>query len=138
MQTQRFNILRLGTLAGAVAVALSLAACNKAEDATVGQRVDGAVADAKQATTGATQTATQAADAMKTNVSDATITTKINAALAADDKLSAIKIDVDTSNGRVTLNGTAPESMARERATTLASAVEGVSSVDNRLVVKSN
>lgn len=138
MQTQRFNTLRLGTLAGAVAGALSLAACNKAEDPTVGQRVDGAVADAKQATAEAKQTATQAADSMKTNVSDATITTKINAALAADDKLSAFKIDVDTSNGRVTLNGTAPESMARERATTLASAVEGVSSVDNRLVVKSN
>jgi osmotically-inducible protein OsmY len=138
MQAQRFNILRLGTLAGAVAVGLSLAACNKAEDVTVCQRVDGAVADAKLAATGATQTATQAADAMKTNVSDATITTKINAASAADDKLSAIKIDVDTSNGRVTLNGTTPESMVCERASTLALAVEGVSSVDNRLVVTSN
>ena len=138
MQSQRSNILRLGTLAGTVAVALSLAACNKAEDATVGQRVDGAIADAKQATQQAGQTGAQAADAVKVGVTDATITTKINAALAADDKLSAIKIDVDTSNGRVTLNGTAPESMSRERATTLAAAVEGVASVDNRLVVKSN
>jgi osmotically-inducible protein OsmY len=138
MQPQRFNILRLGTLAGAAAVALSLAACNKAEEPTVGQRVDGVIADAKDATQKASQTGTQAADAVKAGVTDAAITAKINAALAADDKLSAIKIDVDTSNGRVTLNGTAPESMARERATTLAAAVEGVASVDNRLVVKSN
>lgn len=138
MQAQRFNILRLGAVAGAVAVALSLAACNKADEATVGQRVDGVIADAKQATQQASQTGTQAADAVKSGVTDAAITTKINAALAADDKLSAIKIDVDTSNGRVTLNGTAPEALSRERATTLAQAVEGVTSIDNRLVVKSN
>jgi hyperosmotically inducible periplasmic protein len=128
--------LRLSAIAAAAAAALSLAACNKPGDPTVGQRVDGAIADAKQAGQETKQAGAEAADQMKAGAMDATITTKINAALAADDKLSALKIDVDTANGRVTLSGTAPDAASRDRATTLASAVEGVMSVDNRLAVK--
>jgi hyperosmotically inducible periplasmic protein len=142
MTTQRTDMLRLGAVTAAVAAALSLAACNRADESTAGQRVDGAVADARKATKDAAQevkqAGAQAADTVKSGAMDATITTKINAALAADDKLSAIKIDVDTSNGRVVLNGSAPDAVSRERATTLAAGVEGVSSVDNRLAVKSN
>lgn len=129
MQPQRLQLLRLGAIAAAVAATLGLAACDKPADQTVGQRVDGAIAETKQA-------GSEAADAMKAGAMDATITTKINAALAADDKLSAMKIDVDTAAGRVTLNGTAPDAVSRDRATTLASAVEGVMSVDNRLTVQ--
>lgn len=136
MQTRRFNLLRLGAVAGAAAAALSLAACNKPGEPTAGQRVDSAVADARQATQGAQQAGAQAADTVKAGAMDAAITTKINAALAADDKLSALKIDVDTSDGRVTLNGTAPDAASRERATTLAAGVQGVASVNNRLAVK--
>ena len=138
MQTQRSNLLRLGAVAGAVAAALGLAACNKPAETTAGERVDGVIADAKQASQEAKQAGAQAADAMKGGAMDVAITTKISAALAADDKLSAIRIDVDTSNGRVTLNGTAPDPVSRERATSLASGVEGVTSVDNRLAVKTN
>lgn len=136
MQTRRFNLLRLGAIAGAAAAALSLAACNKPGEPTAGQRVDSAVADARQATQDAQQAGAQAADTVKAGAMDAAITTKINAALAADDKLSALKIDVDTSDGRVTLNGTAPDAASRERATTLAAGVQGVASVNNRLAVK--
>jgi hyperosmotically inducible periplasmic protein len=138
MNTERSNLLRLGAVAGAVAAALGLTACNKPAETTAGQRVDGVIADAKQATQEAKQAGAQAADAMKGGAMDVTITTKINAALAADDKLSAIRIDVDTSHGRVTLNGTAPDPVSRERATSLAAGVEGVTSVDNRLAVKTN
>jgi osmotically-inducible protein OsmY len=138
MQTRAHNTLRLGAVAAALAAALSLAACNKAGEPTAGQRVDGVIADAKQATQEVKKSGAQAADSMKSGAMDATITTKVNAALAADDKLSAIKIDVDTSNGRVTLNGSAPDPVSRERATSLAAAVEGVTSVDNRLAVKAN
>lgn len=127
--------LRLAAVVAAVAAALSLAACNKPGETTVGQKVDGAIADAKQAGTEAKRAGAEAADSMKAGAMDATITTKINAALAADDKLSAIKINVDTANGRVTLSGTAPDAASRDRATTLASAVEGVTGVDNKLAV---
>jgi hyperosmotically inducible protein len=68
-------------------------------------------------------------------VKDAAITTAVNAKLAQDKTLSAMRIDVDTVDGKVSLRGTAPDPSARERATTLASAVDGVVSVDNQLVV---
>lgn len=113
----------------ALAAALALAACNPRDDnTTAGQKVDEAVADTKRASKDAGTTVAAAA-------TDATITTKINAALAADDKLKAIKIDVDTNNGRVVLSGKAPDAASRERATTLAKAVDGVVDVDNRLAV---
>jgi osmotically-inducible protein OsmY len=66
---------------------------------------------------------------------DAGITAQINASLAKDPDLSAAKINVDTVNGRVTLNGPAPSTVARERAETIAKAVSGVTSVNNQLVV---
>ena len=69
-------------------------------------------------------------------VDDATITTKVNAALAKDKDLSAIKIDVDTQNGVVTLSGPAPTATAKQRASEIARTVKGVSSVNNQLTVK--
>lgn len=69
-------------------------------------------------------------------VDDARITALVNAELARDPELSALKIDVDTDQGRVVLNGQAPNPGARERAERLASGIEGVHSVDNRLTVQ--
>lgn len=69
-------------------------------------------------------------------VADAVITTKVTAEFARDSGLSATKIDVDTNEGRVALHGTARSAADRERATTIASAIKGVKSVDNRLTVE--
>jgi len=80
--------------------------------------------------------AKQATSSAKKNVGDATITTAVNFALAKDKNLSALKIDVDTTGGHVALIGTAPDAAAKDRATQLASAVDGVVSVDNRLTVR--
>jgi len=66
---------------------------------------------------------------------DATITTKVNAALARDKDLSAIRIDVDTQNGVVTLTGPAPTASAKERASEVARQVQGVTSVNNQLTL---
>lgn len=76
-----------------------------------------------------------ASDKIGDKVADAVITTSVNAELAKDSSLSALKINVDTDAGRVALKGTAPSTAARERATTLASNVKGVVSVDNQLTV---
>ena len=65
-------------------------------------------------------------------------TTSINAELTKDASLSALKIDVDTSQGRVALRGTAPDAASRDRATVLAQRVDGVVSVENQLQVKAN
>ena len=69
-------------------------------------------------------------------VTDAVITTTVNAELAKDSNLSAMKIDVDTVSGHVALRGTAPSTAARDHATDLAARVKGVRSVDNQLKVE--
>ena len=144
--TARF---RLSLLSAALAGAL-LAACGQSNNETVGQSVgksiDQSVADAKSASDKAAvdlkaagqdlkDAAKQGMDKLSANAADALISTKISAALAVDDKLKATKIDVDTRQGGVALIGTAPDEASKDRATTLARAVDGVKSVDNRLIV---
>ena len=128
------------------AVLLSLTACGQKEEATVGQKIDGAMTSTEQAALQARQdmesTAAdikregeQAVQSVTTAATDMAITTQVKAALAADDQLSALKIEVDTVQGVVSLTGPAPSAEAAERATTLAKAVEGVTEVQNKLVV---
>lgn len=78
-----------------------------------------------------------AAGTVAAKVEDAAITASVNAELAKDTTLSAMRINVDTVNGRVLLRGTAPSARDRERATRLAAAIKGVSGVDNQLEVRS-
>ena len=136
--TRRFP--RLPPVAAAAALALSLAACGEREDErTIGQRIDSTVNQVERKAESMTADARSAADKASTEVTDkvkdAALTTSINAELAKDKDLSALKIDVDTQNARVRLNGTAPDAAARDRATALARAVDGVAAVDNQLVV---
>jgi osmotically-inducible protein OsmY len=77
----------------------------------------------------------QVSDRAATALNDAGITAAVKTALAADPRLSAVKIDVDTRGGVVSLEGPAPDEKSRERAEVLAAAPEGVVRVDNRLVV---
>lgn len=94
------------------------------------------VDQAKQAGRDMAQDAKSVAGKAGDKVADAVITTTVNAELAKDASLSALKINVDTADGRVALHGTAPSEAARERATQLASNVKGVVSVDNQLTVE--
>jgi osmotically-inducible protein OsmY len=64
---------------------------------------------------------------------DAAVTARVKTTLAADAKLSALDINVDTQNGVVKLSGTAPDEAARKHATELVKGVKGVSKVDNQL-----
>ena len=77
-----------------------------------------------------------ASDKVAATVADAAITASVNAELAKDDKLSALKINVDTVGGAVSLRGSAPDALSRDRATRLAAAVKGVTRVDNQLEVR--
>src|SRR5688572_26833730 len=112
------------TLAAALA-ALSLAACNRADERTAGERADSAVAKTEQGAAEVKQEAREATSSVKSAVSDASITASVNAELARDSELSALRIDVDTSGGKVALKGTAPSAEARERAARLARGVDG-------------
>lgn len=131
----------------AIVSAIAFSACSPRDDEqTAGQRLDRAVAsadrksddlaaDARRAGRDASQAATRGMDNAGNKVRDAAITTEINAKLALDDRLSATQIDVDTVGGRVVLRGTAPDAQAREQATRIAMAIDGVRGVDNQLVV---
>lgn len=67
---------------------------------------------------------------------DAAITASIKTDLLKDPDLSVLKIDVDTRDGVVTLNGLAENDAARTRAEHIASGIKGVRQVRNFLVVK--
>lgn len=147
--------MRLSVL-GALVAATALVGCNRADDSqTVGQKVDSVLAQADQKAgevrDRAAEGARDARDAMRreTNearrgdtdptanaVSDARITTEINAKYARDNNLSALAIDVDTEAGKVLLKGTVPNQAAKARAVQLAQAVGGVTSVENQLAVQ--
>lgn len=68
---------------------------------------------------------------------DAAVTARVKTTLAADAKLSALDINVDTKDGVVTLKGTAPDAAARKHATDLVQGVKGVGKVDNQLKASS-
>lgn len=135
-------------LACSVAVLLALTACNKADDGkTVGQSIDSGIAktekaakDAgntvKEASKDAQATGSQASTTLGEKIDDVTITATVSTGLAKDPDLSAIKINVDTKDGVVTLNGPAPSAAAKDKATDIARQVKGVTSVNNQLVVK--
>ena len=67
---------------------------------------------------------------------DALITTKIKAEHAKDRDVSATKISVDTTNGVVTLGGTAKSKAEADKAVALAKNVKGVTSVKNNIKVE--
>lgn len=124
------SIRLTSTVLAALLAGAALSACDRAGDTrTAGEKVDAVVADAKDKA-GAAQAE------VKKDLNDATITASVNAELAKDPTLSALSINVDTTNGNVLLRGTAPDSAARQRATDLAAAVAGVNGVDNQLAVK--
>jgi osmotically-inducible protein OsmY len=149
-----------------LAVLLALGACDRADERTVGERMDSGATrteraaadtrrDARDATASAGAAMDRAAESTKSmgaaaadkgqsmgaaagdKVDDAAITAKVNAALAADKDLSAVRIDVDTQNGIVTLSGPAPSASAKAHASDVARNVRGVTSVNNQLTVTS-
>jgi hyperosmotically inducible periplasmic protein len=68
-------------------------------------------------------------------ITDRSITFAVKTSLIDDDMVEAGKVDVDTSDGVVTLNGTQPSEEARARAEQLAARARGVHRVVNNLSV---
>jgi osmotically-inducible protein OsmY len=66
---------------------------------------------------------------------DPGITTAVKSKLAADDTVKAYRIDVDTKDRVVTLNGAVDTPVARDRAIELARATDGVRNVVDQLTV---
>ena len=154
----RFPIPRAAAVLTVLLMAATLGACSRREDErTTGQKVDAAIAkvdekadaakadisrsaeEAKAATEKALADAKKStADAVHsaaTAVNDTTITAAVKSRLSDDAALKAADLAVETREGRVSLKGTAPDGAARDRASQLAGAVQGVTAVDNQLTV---
>jgi hyperosmotically inducible protein len=71
-----------------------------------------------------------------TIVDDSAITASIKADLVKDPGLSALRIDVNTVKGEVTLKGETDGEAARERAGRIALAIAGVAKVNNLISIK--
>jgi len=72
----------------------------------------------------------------KRSLSDAAITASIKTDYLKDPDLSVLKIDVDTKDGVVVLNGMAGTAEGKQRAEKIAGAIKGVKQVRNHLTVK--
>ena len=68
-------------------------------------------------------------------VDDATITTKVKAALLADDEVKGLAIGVETSGGTVQLTGKTKSDSERQKAEQIAKNVQGVTGVQNSIAV---
>ena len=66
---------------------------------------------------------------------DVRIAEQVKAALASNPDFGAVKVDVHSKDGEVTLRGRAPDPAARDRASEIARGVREVKSVDNQLTL---
>jgi len=67
---------------------------------------------------------------------DAAINTTVKNKLAADPTTSGARINVDTSNGVVTLSGTVPTTAEKSEAERIARTTQGVTQVSNNITVE--
>ena len=153
MKTTSARIIATAAIAGVV-----LVACDDRTDRTMGQKLDSALQRTQQKLASAgdkiAQQTDKAVSAVKNTTAEATansasngppstkpladtaITASIKTDFLKDPDLSILKIDVDTREGVVTLNGLAENDAARTRAEKIAEGVKGVREVRNFLVVK--
>ena len=69
-------------------------------------------------------------------IDDATVTTRVKSRFAQDDQVSAMNINVETSNGVVQLSGYAGSEAEKSRAADIAREVPNVRDVQNGIVVR--
>jgi hyperosmotically inducible periplasmic protein len=85
---------------------------------------------------GAGCTSTRTQESTGEYVDSSVVTAKVKAALIKDPMLDGLAIGVDTFKDRVSLSGFVDNTAQKERATVVASSVNGVKKVENNLVVK--
>lgn len=93
---------------------LILAGCNKAPDGA----------------------APNASTTIGVEIDDSVITTKVKAAMMSDDIIKGADVKIETRKGEVLLSGFADNQAQIDHSAAVATAVEGVKKVDNKLVLK--
>jgi osmotically-inducible protein OsmY len=107
-----------------------LTACNKpGPGETAGKKFDQVVEDANKKLD-------EKSEKMSAALDDSEVTTKVKAAIFAEPGLKSMQISVDTVKGVVTLSGSVDSQQSSDKAKSLASAVAGVKSVEDKLLVK--
>jgi BON domain-containing protein len=101
---------------------------------TAGRPVD--VGSARKAGADIAEKVADGANQAQRVAANAALTAKIKSKMALDDTVEAARIDVDTAQGVVTLNGTVESPAQRERAVQLARETDGVTSVIDRLTIR--
>jgi len=141
------KIHRSTVVIGMLLLAGALGGCDRRDDdRTTGQKVDAAIAqaddkvdaakaDADKALADAKKATTEAVHAAAAAVNDTTITAAVKSSLSTDVELKPADLSVETRYGRVSLRGMLPDAAARDRASQMAAAVQGVVAVDNQVTV---
>jgi hyperosmotically inducible protein len=124
-------------MAACLSVSLGLAGCEKeggAEEA--GRKMDEAAERMGNQFDATKKSMGEKADQAGNYLEDAAITAKIKSEILAEPALKVLRIDVTTTDGVVTMSGTVDSQASLEKASELASNNQGVTSVENNLVVK--
>lgn len=130
-----------GLLALSSLTLLGLAACDRPANPTGANNAKSPApstppsAQTTPAPSAQTSPSTEAAKA-GTAVDDSAITAAVRAGIQAEPELKTQKIDVATHEGRVTLTGSADSAENAKKAEQVASNVNGVKGVENRLTVE--
>lgn len=117
---------KLIVLAITLISALSVVGCGKTEDKGPAPAPAPAPGEPKP----------EAQTTMGTDIDDGTITTKVKAALLADEDVKGLDIKVETRKGEVFLSGFVDSQAQMDRAVTVAKGIEGVKNVDNKMTLK--
>jgi 3-oxoacyl-ACP reductase-like protein len=143
MRTTPNRLLSATALTLAVA---ALAACNRAETpmetpAPMPPATAPAPAEAPPPVSTAPAPMPPATDAAPSTtvgekVDDTVVTTKVKAALLADDTVKGMDISVKTVGGEVQLTGTVDNQMQMDRAVEVAKGIEGAARVQNGMTLK--
>lgn len=117
-----------------------LVACDNPGTAEkAGKKVDQATENVSNSVSNAADKADQAitkqANAAGVVIDDATITTKVKSAFLNEPGMKSMNISVDTEKGIVTLSGKADTQAKIDKAIKLTEAIEGVQSVNSKMVV---
>jgi len=124
--------------AGAVLL-LALGGCDRADRSKLEADAKQTVKTAKQAAHNAgaeiKRETKEIGDSAGQAVGDAAITAKVMTALHAEKNVRSRDIDVETFQGKVVLKGAVADKKQVELAAQVARSVDGVKSVENRLIV---
>ncbi len=130
------NMPSIAVLTLVSSLALLATGCDKKPaDQTAGERMDNAVEQTKEGAQDLGDTIKEKADQAGQAIDDTAITTAIKGKYLADDTLKGLDISVETEQGVVMLTGSVQNDAAKELATTIAQGVDGVTSVNNQLMI---